>query len=71
MSEDKQPTLSVIAQLLQEALSPSLEDSTGVRDLKAAVKNNLRTRPYHPCLLKSEMTPSPDCRLRLPLLHVM
>ncbi|KAF0039287.1 hypothetical protein F2P81_007522 [Scophthalmus maximus] len=27
-----------------EALSPSLEDSTGVRDLKAAVKNNLRTR---------------------------
>nr|XP_033467746.1 zinc finger BED domain-containing protein 1-like [Epinephelus lanceolatus] len=47
MSEDKQPTLSVIAPLLallQEALTPSLEDSTVVRDLKAAAKNNLRTR---------------------------
>lgn len=31
----------------------------------------LALRPYHPCLLKSAMTPSPDCRLRLPLLHVM
>ncbi|KAM8766865.1 E3 SUMO-protein ligase ZBED1-like [Acanthopagrus schlegelii] len=47
MSEDKQPTLSVIAPLLallQEALTPSIEDSTVVRDLKAAAKNNLRTR---------------------------
>ncbi|XP_036968503.1 E3 SUMO-protein ligase ZBED1-like [Acanthopagrus latus] len=93
MSEDKQPTLSVIAPLLallQEALTPIIEDSTVVRDLKAAAKNNLRTRydaqkdilyaasawilalrPYHSCLLKSKMTPSPDCRLRLPLLHVI
>ncbi|XP_035981398.1 zinc finger BED domain-containing protein 1-like [Fundulus heteroclitus] len=47
MSEDKQPTLSVIAPLLallQDAFTPSLEDSAVVRDLKAAVKNNLGTR---------------------------
>ena len=47
MSEDKQPTLSIIAPLLallQEALTPRLEDSTMVRHLKAAAKNNLRTR---------------------------
>ncbi|XP_035988251.1 zinc finger BED domain-containing protein 1-like isoform X1 [Fundulus heteroclitus] len=47
MSEDKQPILSVIAPLLallQDAFTPSLEDSAVVRDLKAAVKNNLGTR---------------------------
>ena len=30
--------------VLQEALTPSLEDSTVVRDLKAAANNNFRTR---------------------------
>ncbi|XP_049447026.1 E3 SUMO-protein ligase ZBED1-like isoform X1 [Epinephelus fuscoguttatus] len=90
MSEDKQPTLSVITPLLallQEALTPSLEDSTVVRDLKAAAKNNLRTRydaqkdtlyaasaldPRFKALpsLSAKETPSPDCSLRLPLLHV-
>ncbi|MED6239135.1 hypothetical protein ATANTOWER_002268 [Ataeniobius toweri] len=46
MSEDEQPTLSVITPhlaLLQEVFSPSLTD-TMMRVLKAAVKNNLGTR---------------------------
>lgn len=47
MSEDKRPTLSIIAPLLallQDAMTPSQQDSPVVRDLKAAVKSNLRTR---------------------------
>ncbi|XP_059923557.1 E3 SUMO-protein ligase ZBED1-like [Gadus macrocephalus] len=47
ISEDKRPTLSIIAPLLallQDAMTPSEQDSPVVRDLKAAVKSNLRTR---------------------------
>ncbi|XP_034020296.1 uncharacterized protein LOC117504852 isoform X4 [Thalassophryne amazonica] len=53
MSEDKQPTLFVIAPLLpllQEALTPCLGDSTVVKEVKTDVKNNLRTRRTH-CML--------------------